>query len=757
MKLHKTILILGILACAACRRSPQEKAASALESGKAYLAKSDYAHAMIEFRRAVQFAPNEAEAYFQAGLTYAAMLDIPSAAINFKKAVELNPKHAQAQIHLAELLSASRDKRAVEDASTRAKEALKLAPGDTSALNTLAIAEFRLGDKGAAEAHLQEALKRVTGNARTAINLAIMRLYNKDPQGALAILKTSAERNSQSSELALVLGRLYAAMGDAGAAERELRRAASLDRNNGPAVLSLAGFLTATKRPAEAEATYKQAAQLKDKKYHPLLGLYLWQTGKREGALAEFQRLAQANPGDTESRQRLVTAYRMLGRNAEAGKVLEAAYQRNPKDSAVRLEHARSLIQQGKLGDAESVLRLLISDQRDSADGHYLLSQIFTAKHQPRLRQQELELALQANSAFLTARLEMADSLLEMHRSEAALDVMEHAPAEQKQSLPLRIFRNWALIEKGEKAEARREIEAILKTASVPVVLLQRSLLDLQEKRVEQGRAGLEHVLAGNPADVRALDALVSSYASAHQAEAGLKKLAAYAAKSPKSAQVQYLYSMWLSRTGRIDEASRALLNAKSAAPTSALIDVRLAELAFAKHDLTAARKLLEPVLAVSAANARAQMLMGHVESVSGHSDAAIARYRQVLESEAKNAEALNNLASLLATNPSNIDEALSFASKARELAPANPDVSETLGWVLYRKGLYASAVPYLQTAARGSNPVANYHLAMAYAQLGDRQKAQSAFAEGNRNGQSLPEAKDARELLSRQLQGGSL
>ena len=45
-------------------------------------------------------------------------------------------------------------------------------------------------------------------------------------------------------------------------------------------------------------------------------------------------------------------------------------------------------------------------------------------------------------------------------------------------------------------------------------------------------------------------------------------------------------------------------------------------------------------------------------------------------------------------------DEALKYAEQAHELQPQNPNFSDTLGWILYRKGLYSAAVKHLESAA---------------------------------------------------------
>jgi len=745
---YLTFAILAASLLCACKRTPPENSARMIDSGKQYLAKKDYAHAIIQFRRAIQYTPQEAEVYYQAGLTYLNMLDIPSAYVNFKKATELNPKHAGAQTRLAELLSASHDPAKLREASERAREVLKLAPEDVSALNTLAITEFELGKASDAEAHLREAIGHASDDDRTAVNLALMRLYKKDPQGALTVLKDAAQRNPKSTGAALVLGRMYAAMNDAAGAEREFRRAVVLDPKNAKALMALAGLLSATKRDSEAELTYQKISSLPDKPYRPILGLYYWRTGKRDAAIAEFALVVKTDASDRQARNRLVAAYRAMGREADADKVLETAYNRNPKDAEAMLGHAQSLARMGKLDDAANLLRLLVADSRDSVQGHYLLSKIYAAKSQPRLQQQELEEALKINPMFLAARLDMSQSLLAMHRPDAALDVLDHTPPDQKKSLLFLVGRNWALLAKGEHEELRRQLDVSLKHARIPDFLFQDALLNMQLKQYAAARTSLNELLAKDAQNTRSLEILAESRAAERRPDLAFAALAGAARKYPHSSGVQYLYATWLSRAGKIEQAREALMAAKTNSSDNAGIDIRLAELAFAQSRFSDARNLLAPVLARNNKIGRAQMMMGNIESVGGNAPAAIARYRAVLELEPDNAEAMNNLASIMTEAKSNIDEALRFAQKAKELVPDNPNYNDTLGWVLYKKGLYSSAVEYLQVAANSGRSLSKYHLSMAYAQSGNRLKASHEYEEAHRASPSLPEAKAAEALL---------
>jgi Tfp pilus assembly protein PilF len=80
--------------------------------------------------------------------------------------------------------------------------------------------------------------------------------------------------------------------------------------------------------------------------------------------------------------------------------------------------------------------------------------------------------------------------------------------------------------------------------------------------------------------------------------------------------------------------------------------------------------------------------------------DEAIARYRAIMAVEPDNAIVLNNLAYSLADRKNAAKEALPLAQRAYRLAPS-PLFADTLGWVHFKLGDAAAALPYLDRAAK--------------------------------------------------------
>ena len=114
---------------------------------------------------------------------------------------------------------------------------------------------------------------------------------------------------------------------------------------------------------------------------------------------------------------------------------------------------------------------------------------------------------------------------------------------------------------------------------------------------------------------------------------------------------------------------------------------------------------------------------------MKGDQKAALADFRQVIQADPNNTQALNNYAYLLSEYTDQSAEALKYAQRAKELSPTHAAYGDTLGWIFYRRGLYPMAVSELERAVgAGGDAVCNYHLAMAYAKVGNLDRGKKAF-----------------------------
>jgi tetratricopeptide (TPR) repeat protein len=188
---------------------------------------------------------------------------------------------------------------------------------------------------------------------------------------------------------------------------------------------------------------------------------------------------------------------------------------------------------------------------------------------------------------------------------------------------------------------------------------------------------------------------------------------------------------------GDVAAARKALETAKTTDPTF-LSALALAELDRREGRMDEARQCLIGVLTADPKNVPALLSLASFENDAGNRDAAIARYRAVLDIDGSNIFALNNLAYALALDDT--DQALRLAQKALEVAPDNATVQDTMGWVYYRKGNYSTAVNYLKTAVgKEPTPRREFHLAMSYLKSGAQDVGQKMLQEALQQDPNLP------------------
>ena len=700
-------------------------------------AQKDYVRAVLEFRNAIRVLPTAAEPYYQLGLAYLSSGSSVNGIVALRRAAELDPKHAGAQLKLAELMITSRNEDVLREAAVRLQSILTASPENLEATNNLALAEWRLGRIDDANRRLLEALQQFPANLHASIELSTMKLQQKDLKGAEEVLTQAVKTAPQSPEAAAALAEFYLMSDQSDRAEPEFLRAVGLDPKNGVARMGLAVAQVANGRMEQAEQTLRQVALLPGKEYKPQHALFLHRLGRKDEALREFEALAKADPEDREARTRVVSAYLAAGKLAEAQNLLAAALKKNPKDVDALLQQSDLNIRNGKPAEAQRDLQTVMHFTPGSTQAHLALAEVYRLQGLTSSARQELSEALRLDSTLLPARVELAKSYL-VEDPKRALQVLDDAPAQQKQILALVIERNWAMLELHETKTVRANLDEALRLGRFSDLLLQDGVLKLLEKNYDAARAAAEEVLSGNPDEVRAARLIVDSYAAQKQLPRAGKRLLEIVALRPGSPGLQYLLGQWMMGIGNLGEARKAFEAAKSANPKFLQAEFSLAEIDIQEARTASAEQRLLAITVADPRNVPARVRLAGLLENAGNAAAAAIQYRAVLDVDSANLFALNNLAySLAVTDP---DQALSLAQRATELAPSNARVQDTMGWVYYRKGLYSIALRYLKEAvAKETSPRREYHLAICQLKSGDKELGQKLLQNALRQDPRLP------------------
>jgi len=745
-------IMLAVLVFSSCAKSPEAREAKFVAAGKQYFEKKDYLRAIIQFKNAAAVKRSNADVYYQLGLAYIGLGDYRSAHAAFSKAVDLDPKHVQAQIKKAEIEASSTSESHRETAANSMRKLVAQSPDNADALSALAMADWQLGNRANAEGELMQVLRHAPQDIQASLNLAAVKYMEKDMAGAETVMKQAAAANPKSPVPLLALGDLYRLTGKPQAAEPLYQQALQLDPNNGTALLSLANLYSTTNRLDLAEKLYRRVSALPDANNKPVYAMFLFDTGKREQAIAEFERLAKEDPSDRKARTRLVEAYLAVGKLSNAEKLLNAAIQKNASDREALLQRSRLYLAARNYEGARRDVGEALHQDANSAQAHYVLARIHQAAGQPLAQRQELGEALRLNPSWLGVRLELAHLLLTTSGPKAALNVLEEvkdvAPAQQN-SLAYLIERNWALWGAGDMAEMRKQLDFGLAQGRAPKLLVQDGMWKLKAGKTPEARRSLEEALKQDPQEVSALALLANSYIAQKDTAKAIAVAEEYAGREPKSATMQQFLGNLLMTYGKLSQARTALNASLAADPRFEPALLTMAQLDVVEGKWDAARSQLKAVLGMDSKNATARVWMGVIEEANRNYEGALKYYREALDADPNNAEALNNAAYLLVDHANQPDEALKYAQRAVELRPGKVSYEDTLGWVLYRKGLYTVAVPHLeQAAAQKGSVVPKYHLAMAYAKSGERTRSRTVLDAALKLNPNVPEAQMAKQVV---------
>jgi tetratricopeptide (TPR) repeat protein len=117
---------------------------------------------------------------------------------------------------------------------------------------------------------------------------------------------------------------------------------------------------------------------------------------------------------------------------------------------------------------------------------------------------------------------------------------------------------------------------------------------------------------------------------------------------------------------------------------------------------------------------------MGILYDKLGKFEEMVRRMREVISLNPEHADALNYLGYTFADKGLHLDEALELVQKALKLKPESGYITDSLGWVYYRKGEYEKAIRELERAIEltPDDPIIREHLGDGYLKVNLVEKA---------------------------------
>ncbi|MFL6448074.1 MAG: tetratricopeptide repeat protein [Bryobacteraceae bacterium] len=755
--------VCAFLLSTACMQSPEKLIAT----GNRYHDKKKFKEASILYQKAIAKDKTNAEAYYREGLNLidSAYQD-PAAygeAIKFlRRAIDLKPENTDAETKLAEIYLAAyasnpnQYKNFLTEIKDLDAKILQHDPNSFDGIRIQGMINLAENDRTTAIQNFEKA-NRIRPHSRDLISWYAEALSQaqRGPE-AEALVRDMLASDKTWAPGYDFLFLLYSRQNDKAKAESILRERVKNDPASPVAVQNLGNYLLANNRFDEAEAEMKPV--LNDKKNFPggreMLGDFYMRSRKFDLALQQYQSgLKEDSKNAVPYQQRIVAVYEATNRHGEALQLAKKVADENPKDKSATEVYAALLMQNNSkeavTKSVDDLKRMLQNNPNDGAL-HFQLARAYFGIGQP---DKSLSEALEAirdeskerapkQAVILGARTlagrvyaDKADSAKALEQADAVLAVAPKNP-------DARLIRDRALVGMNQADKATTELEALVKDfPTMNDAHLQLAGLYMMQKQLERSYAEFEKVWKANPPDNRGyvgMQAVKLAQGKGGDAVAALKDLVDKNPSVPayRMQLASFETTAGAQQAGSNPTAARQLF--QSAADNyqellktnsnSSDTWVRLGMLQRQLGNYDQAISSFEQAVKVDPKNVNAMLNEAMLLELQGKKDKAGETYNRILGLDPENWLALNNMAFLNADDGKNLDQAMTWAERAKKKQPNSPEISDTLGYVYLKKNRNAEALQIFKQVVQESpkNSTFHLHLAMALLKEGDKQGARN-------------------------------
>lgn len=409
----------------------------------------------------------------------------------------------------------------------------------------------------------------------------------------------------------------------------------------------------------------------------------------------------EIEPDSTQARQTQSSLLVMANRLDDLAPQLTALLEQDKPNLASNLLHLNRML--SRIGDKKSAQALVdrIASPYDSLpEAHFAMAQAASNANDNLRALNETEKALQLRPDWEMAALARAQ-LQARQSAKTAIDSLTDFVSHNTTARDARLTLARLLISEKRYDEARQHFDRLIKdNPDSPEVIYPVAMLALQQGDASTGRKQLEHLLTTDFPDKNAvhffLGQLDQEQKKPEMALEHFRQVTSgeqYIAARSRAAQI-------LLQQGKSEEA-RELLHNTRGGTVAERIQLTLAESQLlrevGRHN--DAYIVLDSALSVQPDNTELLYEAGLTAERIGKPELLETHLKHLLAIKPDHAHALNALGYSWAERNIRLPEAHDLIAKALSLAPEDPFIMDSMGWVLYRQGKLAEALQTLEQA----------------------------------------------------------
>jgi tetratricopeptide (TPR) repeat protein len=759
-------LALVALSLISCNRDPNYLKQKYLQSGIKYYDGGRYKEASIMFRKAIEADRKFGPAYYRLALTDLKQGLVANAVPALRRAHELlKPGGEDADdtdLKLSEIMIVAAQGQANNEAilkevqqtvdgllkrNPKGWQAHKLS-GDLAMLSTAKLyraakVEDAKRELGTAIAEYRQALSVKPGDPVISQALGRTLMVDGETGEAETLFKSMIEKDKKNVSGYYELYRVYVTQRKIPEAEAVLKSAIQNNPKDPQLRLTLAQFYYGTgKRNELVGLLNEMKGDLKEfpNAYFQSGDLYL-RVNSVDEAIKQYEEGIQKDPSRKNTYlKHEIEAYVRSGRTNLAYEKNEQILKNDPKDPESRGLKATFMLDRGEINAALGELQSVVTAKPNNFVARFNLGRAHFARGEYEQARQEFDAAIQLRPDYIPARLAQIQVSMLRGDSEAALHQADDTIRIIPNSVEARVMRAAALQRLQRYDEARAMLTAVLDKQPKQVdVLLEMGILDLNQKKVKEAEDVFQRAYDAAPNNIRGLLGESRAYLLDSQPEKSVQLVQAEAQKKPANLELQREVGNAQMAAGQYDQAIatyRNLFSKVSDPLRQSDLWTRIGESYLRKGDIEQSINSLEKARQGQPSNTVLTTNLGMLYETDNKPDIARKYYEMSIKMDPNNPLALNNLAYLISQNNGDLDQALTYATRAKQRLPEHTEVNDTLGWIYLKKNLTDQAVDTFRTLVvkAPQNPTYHYHYAMALLQKGDRETAkkecQSALAD---------------------------
>lgn len=746
------VLTAVLLGCTAS--SDKESLKDYRERAQTLVEQQQFREAAAVYQDIIRLNPKDDEAHYQLALLHLVLSepeDISIAEKALLKVVKLSSSRADAHLKLGHLYLAKGDFAA---ARLHVDAILTKEPAHSEAHVIRGMSYVYDGQVQKGTEEFRKAIDSDPQNGAAHLEMANAHVLQRNFPEAESHLREVLKIDPQSIDARIAFGDLYSSEGKESEAVKEYLRALELDSQNEDVYTKLASLSMAHRRFGEAERYYLRwvEAAPSDEDAHMALSDFYRATGRLREAVSLLQRAREGDPSSRTLHKALITLYLEATQVQEAGREIDLFLRQNGKDADGRILQARLVLEQGDSVKALQLLQQLALDIPNSAEVQHNLGMALASRKDFERAIYALKNARNLDPESLEIRVSLAQVYLAHGAVHSAVNEGESILEGHPQQVPVQKLLVEAHLLGGEVKRAHELLRDLQEFLPDDVFVHHRlGVVSALQRRPTEAMAHFEQALARAPGLIEALEEVAAILIAQGNSAQAYERVAQQVALNPHDSRFHNLLGRVLSESRRFSEAEAAFKKAKSLDGMQLANYIHLGELYIRQGKAEQAIKEFEANLTKSAERLQSLMILGLFHEQRKDYAGAMARYEEALRIDPKFGPAANNLAWIIAEHLGDTERALSYADTARQALPHDPYVADTLGWIYYRKQMYAKSVSLLKEAADHvpMQPRSLYHYGIAQFANKQRDQARKALNKFLTLSPNDPHAQEVKKVLA--------